>query len=72
MSITSKMIGQTGLQKQNSNIMTNSIAPQDSRYSTSIMDATPRKEIEIGQLPYLKYKSSHKNLMNLGGKPNKP
>jgi len=72
MSITSKMIGQTGSQKQNSNTMTNSIASQDSHHSTSIMDAIPGKEMKIDQLPYLKYKSSHKNLMNLGGKPNKP
>ena len=72
MSITSKMIRQTGLQKQNSNTMINSIAPQDSYHSTLIMDATSRKEMKIGQLPYPKYKSSHKNLMNLGGKPNKP
>ena len=46
--------------------------PQDSRHSTSIMDAIPGKEMKIGQLPYPKYKSSHKNLINLGGKPNKP
>jgi len=52
--------------------MTNSIAPQDSHHSTSIMDATPGKEIKIDQLPYPKYRSSHKKLMNLGGKPNKP
>jgi len=72
MSITSRIIGQTGLQKQNSNTMTNSIAPQDSHHSISIMDATPGKEMKIGQLSYPKYKSSHKNLMNLGEKPNKP
>ena len=72
MSITSKMVGQTGSQKQNSNTMTNSIAPQDSHYSTSIMDVTPGKKMKIDQLPYPKYRSSHKNLMNPGGKPNKP
>ena len=32
----------------------------------------PGKEMKIGQLLYPKYKSSHKNLRNLGGKPNKP
>jgi len=63
MLITSKMIGQTGSQKQNSNTMTNSIAPQDSHHSTSIMDATPGKEMKIDQLPYPKYRSSHKNFV---------
>ena len=72
MSITDKMIGQTGSQKQNSSTMINSIVPQDSHCSTSIMDATPGKEMGIGQLPYPKCKSSHKNLINLGEKPNKP
>jgi len=35
------------------------------------MDAIPGKEMGTGQLLYLRYKGLHKNLMKLGGKPNK-
>ena len=67
MLITSKMIGQIGLQKQNPNTTTNSIIPQGSYSSTSTMDAIPGKEMETGQLLYPRYKDSQKNLMELGG-----
>jgi len=51
--------------------MTNNTAPLDSHPSTSIMDVTPGKEMEIDQLPYQKYRSSQRNLTKPEERPNK-